>query len=185
MIYQILPIIVEELNGHIQRRLRIDPPETKVILGNLMSPGGTLNDDLGEDKIICSLVNIQEEEIKPALRTNNSHSKNPPVFLNLSIMFAAYFKDYITGLKFLSAVVGFFQGKTVFTAKNTPAMSQFLSKINVEIVNLDARELSSVWSMIGAKYMPSILYRFKIISIDEDMIINELTPIREIQSETT
>lgn len=170
------------MNAGLQRRF----PDNgqKVILGNLIDQNGQLN-DAAQDKVICSLVNVQEEEIRPAMAGQQGVSRNPPVFLNLTVLFAASFNDYVTGLNLLSAVVGFFQAKKTFTPTNTPAMSELFTKITVDIVNLDPRELSSLWSMIGAKYLPSIIYKFKMVIIDEGRILDEVGLIKEIQGKTS
>jgi hypothetical protein len=183
MIHQVLPIIIEDLNAHLVRRIPMGNLTRVVELKSIMNQRGELN-DLQENSVLSSIVNLQEEELKPSFVRNKGLNQNPPIFLNITILFAAYFSNYITALQYLSGVIGFFQSKPVFTPENTPALSGVVEKTSTKIVNLDSRELSSLWSMLGAKYMPSVLYRFKIIAIDEEMIIGEEGIITEINSRT-
>jgi hypothetical protein len=182
MIDLVLPIIVGEMNVALQRSFPSAGGDKMVVLANLMDQSGNLN-DFGDDKIVCALVNVQEEQVKPNAVRHASHTKNDPVFLNLSVLFAAYFKDYTTSLKSLSAVVGFFQDHQVMTPQKTPALAGVTDKITAEIINLETRDLSSLWGMLGAKYMPSIIYKLKIITIDQKRMIEPQIPITEIQGD--
>lgn len=180
MIHDVLSILTEEVNRYLQRRLNKQSQDKQVILGSLMNANGTPS-DIGENKIICSLVNIEEEEIRQMTIKPKGVITSPPIFLNLTVLFVASFQDYQTGLKVLSEIAGFFQSKRVFTPNNTPAFSDKIEKVTLDIVNLDTRDLSSLWSMIGAKYLPSMLYKIRMIKIDQEMMTGEISTITQIE----
>ena len=71
-------------------------------------------------------------------------------------------------LKFLSAAISFFQHKKVFTPVDTPSLDSSIDKVIFEIVNLDYKDLSSVFGTLGAKYMPSVMYKMRMVTIEED-----------------
>ncbi len=74
----------------------------------------------------------------------------------------------------LSSVIGVFQANTYFTQQKNPDMPRPLEKLTFEIFNLPINELSHIWSGIGAKYVPSIIYKVRTITIKEDLISKEV-----------
>ena len=107
--------IVQELNQFIGMKFQTD--EDVVILSNLMNLDGTVA-ATEKNKIIVSVINIQEDKIA---HNNSVKAKGsgmyPPVYLNVYLLMSANFDEKLNkeSLKFLSAVVAFFQGKKVFT----------------------------------------------------------------------
>jgi hypothetical protein len=95
------------------------------------------------------------------------------------LIFVAYFNssNYLEALKFISGVIGFFQGKSIFTPDNTPMLTGDASKIVAEVVNIDFKELSNLWGAIGGKYLPSVVYRFRSLPMSEDMINDEIPDV--------
>ena len=179
MLQHVLPVIVEELNNFLKRRFQ--EREAKVILSDLVKQDGSVP-AAGANKIICSLVNMEQERTSLSFGQQNSVKTNPPVNLNLYVLFAAYFPEtvYEESLKFLSSVIGFFQGKQVFTPQNTPGLSASVQKIAVEITNLTFHEQSNLCATLGAKYIPSVLLKMRMITITEDMILEEIPEITEV-----
>ena len=88
-----------------------------------------------------------------------------PLKLNLDVMFTANFGDgnYIEALKFLSLIVEFFHKKDVFTVANSPEMDPKLNKLSVELKSMSYQEQSFVWSSIGGKMLPYVIYKVKLI----------------------
>ena len=171
MIHQVLPIIVDELNDFFQSRF--DTSEDKVILGNIVQQDGTVAIE-GEDKVIVSLINVERDGSN---QLAGSGGPNPPVHINLYVLFAAYFNNYLESLKFISGVIGFFQGKNNFNPHNTPLLPADVNQVRLEIVNIDFRELSNLWASLGAKYIPSVIYRLRTLNMEEDRITDDMPPI--------
>ena len=82
----------------------------------------------------------------------------------------------------LSTVIGVFQANTYFTQQKNPTMPSPLEKLTFEIFNLPINELSHIWSGIGAKYVPSIVYKVRMISIREDLITKEVPGLSGVQN---
>ncbi|MFN6945483.1 MAG: DUF4255 domain-containing protein [Cytophagaceae bacterium] len=163
MIYSVLYSISESLNQYLKNRFGFD--EEKVLLSNIVNQDGSMAITEG-DKVVMTLVNIQQEKIN--LRPT-SGSMNPPVNVNLFVLFSSYFgeNNYEESLKFLSAVLSFFQANNVMNQYNTPDLDPSVEKITFEIVNQDLQGLSFLWGVLGGKYMPSILYKIKMVKIQE------------------
>ena len=172
--------IRDELNSFFRRRTGIT--ENMVELSELVNLDGSVAFS-GQDKILCTLISVEQE------RTNINRTvggglerKNPPIDLNLYVLYSAYYQasNYEEALKSLSGIIGFFQGNQVFTAQNTPALNDGIQKLTVELMNLDVKELSNFWTAVGSKHLPSVLYKWRMISITENMILEELPQIKGV-----
>ena len=56
-------------------------------------------------------------------------------------------------------------------------MQSPLEKLTMEIFNLPINELSHIWSGIGAKYVPSIIYKIRMLTIQEEIIKKEVPSV--------
>jgi len=75
-------------------------------------------------------------------------------------------------LKFLSGVIGFFQGNPQFMIDD--------NTIKAELFHIDFRELSNLWTCLGAKIVPHVLFKFRTLNMDEGRIREEIPPITGI-----
>jgi Pvc16 N-terminal domain len=178
MIYEALSCITEEVNEYFKSKLNIN--EDKIVLSGIVNQDGTVAAQ-GENKILLSLLNIEKESIgksnagrEGALTTPNT---SPAVNINLCVLFSAYFggANYGEALRFLSFIIGYLQNKSVFTRSNTPKMDERIGKLILEMENLGIDKLNNVWATIGAKYMPSVMYKIRMLVFD-DAVIREFRP---------
>jgi hypothetical protein len=181
MVHTVLQVLTTELNTFLEQQL--EPVEVPVVvLSELMSLDGSVA-LTSENKVICTLLNIEQERtnLNAPMGHKGVHSY-PPFNLNLYLLFSAFYapKNYLEALRAITATIGFFQGKPVFTASNTSTLPNNLSKVAVEIVNIDLKELSNLWSTLGAKHLPSILFKARMISITSEMILEEFTRIQTL-----
>jgi len=183
MIHQTVKAIIDNVNDFIKLKFRVEEP--KVIFSNLVNQDGSVP-STNNNKIICSLINIEQEQLRSAgaFMTSGKGAKNPPIDLKLNLMFSSSYTEdnYAEGLRFLALVIGFFQGKTVFTPANTPRLPSYLKKITITMYSLEMSNLSNLWGAIGAKYMPSTIYQLKAISFFENMMLDEVSEIGTIDS---
>jgi hypothetical protein len=92
----------------------------------------------------------------------------PPLILNLYIQFAVYNQHYDEALKQIGYVLGYFQTHPVLTTQNTPALNgSGVDKLTFEVVNYTHQDLSNLWSQLGAKYLPSVVYKMRMIIVDD------------------
>lgn len=152
------------------------------------------------NKVIISLVNIEEES---ALKNINHVAKTvnkvkytePAVFLNLYILISATLGQdlqdaYEFALHRLSLAIQFFQTKRNFTIKNSPFTSissdgnvaQEIKdelRLNVDLCTLSFEQINHLWGSLGGKQVPFILYKVRLVKIQEDCSILA-PPIEEI-----
>lgn len=146
---------------------------------------GTATDSLQTNKLIVTIVNIEEEESmahrNPHIKTSNGIiKKNSPVYLNIYILFSVNFKDkfYLKGLNILSLIISFFQQHSAFDGSQY-ALPEHISKLNFELVNIKIENMSHFWGALGANYQPSVIYKMRMLSIDAQNIITKETEINE------
>ncbi|MDR6920366.1 MULTISPECIES: Pvc16 family protein [Chryseobacterium] len=149
----------------------------------------TLNDGdeflSSKSSIILSIVNIEEDKIlknqslyKNQLSPGGSMEKyrNPTQNLILSLLFASYNIDqskYTEGIDKLEVVIRYFQNKNVFywqapnLLENIPETGSY-DKLVFEMVSLKMDQLNQMWSCLGSRYIPSVLYRVQMLSIQAE-----------------
>ena len=129
MISEAIRLIQVNLQSYI---LEFEPelgPDQVVIIDNIATAeelGGT---NTLSDHVVMSLVNVQEESTlknAPPYRVSGSRTiyKNPPVHLNLFILFSVLHKQYATSLRLLSRVIEFFQWQKEFSFSITPVAGE-------------------------------------------------------------
>lgn len=177
MIFEVLQILTEEVNTYFDGN--------PVSLGNIASVASEQGEQSEFTGIIITLVNLQEEKTlknKPnvAVEGTSVIYKNPLVNLNLYILFSANNAMYVEGLKHLSKVIEFFQGKKVFTQANTTynrdnvAMDNITDfKFVVDLFTPTFEELNFVWGTLGGKQMPSVMYKVSLISIEREAVLSK------------
>ena len=95
-------------------------------------------------------------------------------------MVAACFNggNYPEALKLISHAVSYFQRQPYFDHQNSPDLDKRISKLALDIENLNVQDLSSLWGVLSGKYLPSVLYKVRMVSFDSGDVMNKLEPIR-------
>jgi hypothetical protein len=62
------------------------------------------------------------------------------------------------------------QGKPVYTPENTPGMNPALGTLAFKMVSLDYAQQSYLWGSLGAKYVPSVLYSLRLLTVGQEQI---------------
>ncbi len=185
MIHKVLPVVTSELNDYFVRKFSLPAKPPSVLLSELVNLDGSVAVE-GKNIVIATLINVEQERTNLNMPLSKTGRMNPPINIILHVLFSAYFPStggssttsYTHAMAFLSAVIGFFQGKQVFTPQNTPGLELgTVEKVTMEIVNLDLRELSNFWTAVGSKHLPSVLYKMRMLSISEEMILDEIPQI--------
>ena len=185
MIYEALEIIVDEIN----EVLAPGDPSPPLLLANIakVNDGDEFSAELA-NKIVLSIVNIEEDKVarNPLnyIKQNNKILyKNPPIHLNLTLLFSATF-NYDLAIPYLEQILLFFQDKYVFTRENTVAFFKELpelDKLIFELMSLNLEQVNQLWTTLGGHYMPSVVYRLRMIKIDNNAIQSTAEPIKEIK----
>jgi len=189
MIDVALKFIAAELNQYLNNKLSLDvASQNPVVLGNIskLSDGNDNNELL--EKVILSLVNIEEERMlkNPEKFTRvDDHfvQRNPKVHLNLYCLFAANKSKYNEALKYLSFVIQFFQFRNVFNHTSDPSLDQNIEKLIMDLYTINFEQINHLWGTLGGKYLPSALYKMRLITIDEAFTEAEGELIRKVSIE--
>lgn len=174
MLSQALNAIIGQLNSYIGL---LDP---EVILGNISlidafqdSSAQSLN-----DRVIASVINIEQEESLRNLPFRRSITgpnglpdaveRQPEIYLNIYVLFGANKQDYNVALQRIAQVISFFQRLYVFTPDNTPQLAGLnVSKLIFDLYSTSFEELNQMWSVMGGKYIPSVVYKMRLAIIQD------------------
>lgn len=196
MIHTSLSFLTNELNDYLKLRVD-DPEEDRIFLTNVATESGGVV--IPKMSLGLSLINIEEERIfkdqKTTLINENGMTEhiNPEIKLNLYILISANFQDkkskttsedYVEGLKQLSYVISFFQSKNVFTTDNSPSLTKSdpsIRKLIVELYSYSFEQLNNFWSVLGTKYLPSILYKVRLLRYQEKAVQAANLPIEKVR----
>lgn len=185
MIDNVLKVIANEVNKYVVRKLDPDrdPTTTKRIgTGNIAKVQETDSSGSRTDSVaapgILTLVNIEEERnsggLENYVRINNKiEYRKPKLHVNLYCLFAVNHTSYDTALQYLSLILQFFQHKNVITPKNTPSdngliLDPKVEKLIVDMVSMNAEQVNHLWATLGGKYLPSVLYKVRMVTIEDD-----------------
>lgn len=174
--------VAGQLNQALRRQFMVT--EDLVAVCNLHEQDGTVATQ-AVNKVAAFLVNIERESVPGGAQGGNVSQRMmltaPAVHLNLMVMFAANFGggNYPEALKFLSSTVSFFQSRPLFNHQNTPDLDARIDKLTFEIENLSISDLSNLWGMLSGKYLPSVLYRARLVSIDGSQISAQLPRVSQ------
>ncbi len=182
MIDQALSFISGYLNQQIKMTYGLN--EDLVVSGSLINPDGSITENM-ENRIVVSLINLEQETTVnlhgpySAAKNNQYVKTNPPIFLNLYLLVAANYDsgNYQEALKILSSVISVFQANSTYSSTEFPELPSSLEQLSFEIFNVPISELSHIWSGIGAKYVPSIIYKVRLITIQRDTILEQVPSI--------
>lgn len=182
MIAAAIMCVRDELNQAMRRRF--PSTEDVVVVSNLFEPDGTPVVH-ATDKLCMFLVNVEREAspqrsmVRAGGLSGTTGLYQPPVFLNLMVMFAATFSGakYPEALKFISATTAFFQGRPVFDAANTPGLDRGIERLSFEIENLSIADLGNLWGVLGGRYVPSLLMRARMVVIDSSQLTQQIPAV--------
>ena len=190
MIHTALGYIRDRLNQHLKNEF--PDSNVKIVLSNMVNPDGSVTDKT-VGNIVFFLIGLNEETVlKNTLNRSMSSSqvsfaqKQPPLHLNLQIMFCANFieSNYIEGLTYLSSLIRFFNANKKMAPDPPKEKKDKIDKLTFEICKLDYSELSHLWSAIGSKLMPSLVYKVSMLVFDDAPITGMVPPIKETKSQT-
>lgn len=190
MIDRVFEQLAAHLNSHFRRLF--DAVEDIVVVSNLQELGGVAIVQ-ATNKLVLFLSGVERDTVAhratavPMTYANGVIQNAPPVYLNLLVMCAANFSGthYPEALKFLSAAIAFFQGNPVLNHQNTPDMDRRLERLALNMENLSSQEMHSLWSIHGGRYLPSALFRVRMITLDGGAVRGRSPAISQTTTEAT
>jgi hypothetical protein len=169
MVDSAVKFLASELTLYLKRRTASDL--VKVVPGGLADDSGKWA--VAEGSVGLALVNVEEERVLRAqvpdrFLVNGSHVVvQPELQLNLHLIFAARHNSYEHALRYLSYILMFFQAHPSFTPGEYPALDANIAKLNMELLNYGPEQLNQVWAYIGTKYLPSVVYRARMVVLQD------------------
>jgi len=177
MIAKTLGFLAAQLNDHMSALLPDSHHVEHVIVGSMRGADGAAGPE--SNKIVLSLLNLEREVTAPATalsRRGAFQRMAPALHLNLYVLVAVTFdSDYGQTLRLLDEVLGFFQAKPDFLPQTAAGMPAELNRLSVEFVGMNLAELNNVWAVLGTKYLPSALYKVRMLTIQGERL-SELLP---------
>lgn len=188
MISETLSFLAAEMNAYLNLKVMAATPDPRIIVGNIARAQDSATPAPGsiEDKGVLTLVNIEEDRTVRRQETvvktaTTARTKNPPILLNLYVLFSVNRSLYPDGLALLGHMVQFFQHQNHFTPLTHPGLDPRIEKLTVELYTMTFEQVNHLWSVLGGKYLPSALYKVRQLTLDEGVFFGESGLIREIR----
>ncbi|MBG6132816.1 hypothetical protein IWQ47_004354 [Aquimarina sp. EL_43] len=187
MIGKAMSFIEDRTNQYFQGILG-PSTEKYAALGNIAKivEGGDTTDEEGGSGIVITLVNIEEDRISKNpdgiyRQGDKVIRSNPEILVNLYVLFSANL-TYTTALSRISSVIQCFQSNNFFTVPKFPSLDEDIMKLHIELYTMNFEQINHLWSTLGGKYLPSVLYKMKLIPISDKDNKIEGSLITEIQT---
>jgi hypothetical protein len=154
--------------------------EDVVVVSNLVELDGSVAPN-ANNKLVLTLVNVARDTMP--FRPRNEERSNDdrllqhsaPLFLNLYLMVSANFGagNYAEALKYISQAISFFQQKPVFDQRNSPGLDERIDKLILDVENLPISDLNNLWSLLGGRYLPSMFYKVRMLTVDAGVVTGQ------------
>jgi hypothetical protein len=166
-----LTFLQGELNAHFARRTGSDA--MVVDLTKLVDENGKLA--VTQNHLALTLIQIEEDRVmrgqvpEYTSRDGKHLRSEPDLRLSLGVMIAANFKAYDVGLKYLSEVLACFQSQPAFRPETHPALHAGFGQLSVELQSPSFEQLNQIWAYLGAKFLPSVIYRIRLVVLRDQV----------------
>lgn len=184
MIDAALKFVAGQVNAHLQKRAGAEAGMTS--LGPLVDDKGTWLQP--KDTLRLALFHVEEERVlrdqvpSHVVVAGREVTLPPPLKLNLVVVFAANFQHYDQSLRCLSLVLGLFQANPLYTPSDAPSLPAGLERLAIELVSYGPEQLNQMWACIGAKQLPSVVYRLRLVELQDSEPLGTGAPITSIET---
>ena len=165
-----LKFLADEMNVYLERRLGA-AGAGKAVASALVDDSGKWL--LPDNQLGLTLVSLDEERtlrvqgFERVVVEGRQVDLPPPLHLNLTLLLAARFARYDQALGFLSQGLTFFQAHSVFTPHTHAGLDPRIENLVIEMLAYGPEVLNQTWACIGAKYLPSALYRVRLVALQD------------------
>ena len=184
MLDSAVKFLADEVNQYLKRQTASDV--VKVVPGGLADDSGKWA--VADRTVGLALVNVEEERVLRAqvpervFLNGNNVMLEPHLKLNLQLVFAARHSSYQHALHYLSHILTYFQAHPSFTPEEYPALPAEIEKLNVELLSYGPEQLNQLWAYLGAKYLPSAIYRVRMVVLQDKSPRGIGKPITELET---
>lgn len=190
MLYKALEIVKDQVSAYLET---VTGTANLVVLENIAKLDDATVTTL-TDKIALTLINMEEEatlknKAVAHKNGNDTNYQNPPIHLNLYLLFSSNRTNYDKALDNLASIIEFFQGKRLFNNANTvlnPAntaltdVSEF--KFIMELYTPTFEQQNYIWGTLGGKAIPNAMYKLTLAKVDQDRLNKQGTRITSTQN---
>lgn len=177
MIYETIQIIKEQVENYF---VEVGLGKIIILENIALWESGSENSGKVEGKVVITLIKLEEENTLKNLpnyqiKDDKTEYKNPPVNLNMYLLFSANCESYEKSLSSISRIIQFFQNKKIFTSANT-----VYNRVNAELQEIESfrfvvelhtprfEELNQVWGTLGGRQLPSVIYKVQLVQIEKN-----------------
>lgn len=193
MLAEVTSLLLDQLNQYMHQEDG-DPPGTSdpAVGGNIAQIDQQEIGNALENQLVLTLINVEEEAAlknRPAAVREPDDQllyRNPPLALNLYLLFSANYRNYQTALQRLAQVLTFFQGKQRFTTANSPGAGQGLEphvelSLTMDLLSLSFEESNHLWGSLGGRQLPFAIYRGRLVMLRDRRALGGGGEVREIE----
>jgi hypothetical protein len=187
MIYEVLHFLKVRLESSLKEKRAGNEP--LIALSNPWSN----NDDNKNSSYLnsMSLISIEEERTfasqGPQIvqgKNGSYYKREPNLQLNLYMLISAYNKNYEDALKFISKVAAFYQQNNVFQKdmpnRHNTDFPPDVEKLIIELYTVDFDIQNKIWGSLNTGYLPSVIYKIRMLIIDTDKADKEISVVKGI-----
>lgn len=174
MISKALKFTNDSLNQYLKNKFGLS--DAVVITNRIIDQNGSVPLE-NQNKVTITLIHVEQETVKSFYRNkkqlNDGNYENKPLDerYNLYLLIAPNFEDYNETLKFLNATIQFFQINGVINSNTSSDIPKEINRLEFELEKGDGYlQMHNLWSALGAKYQPSVIYKMRLVTIVSDEI---------------
>lgn len=188
MISKALQFTKDALDQFLKNRFSLD--ESKVLLNNLIEANGSVP-QINQNKVVISLINLEKETLKPfyvrnqKISNGNYSEVSPSERYNLMLLISSNFDDYSETLRFLNAVILFFQINPSLDAGSSSGIPVGLVKLEYEIEKITYHQMQGLWTAMGARYQPSVIYKTRLVTIQGNETEGFVPAVSNVSTDAT
>ena len=180
MIHDAIDFITRTLNQYLKGQLQF---EEDVAICNAVVDSDGKSPQQNKNKVVLSLVNIEKENDRPFrasninIRDGNYSDVDTSHRYNMHVLVSSNFEDYTESLKCLNKALEFFQAHPLIDNSTNASLPSNIRKLDSEVMKINFREMYNLWSALGAVYLPSMIYRVRVLGSNLDERQDEVPPI--------
>lgn len=174
MLDQSMQFTANTLDQFVKNKFGLD--ESAVVVNGIIDQNGKVPLE-NQNKIVISLIHVEQETTKQFYNRNQKLTGGiyantaQPQRYNLFLLVTPNYDDYSETLKFLDVTLQFFQIYEVLDASKRSDMPENIEKLEFEFQKgEDFMQMQNLWTALGAKYQPSVIYKLKLITIASDEV---------------
>ena len=174
MIEQALQFTKRVFNQYLVNKFGLE--EEAVVINRIVDESGGKPVE-NTNKVVISLIHLDQETnqqfYNKGKKTINGNyvAAQASQRYNLYILIVPSYEDYQEGLKFLNASIQFFQANALLDAEKSSEIPDGILRLDFQLEKGDGyMQMQNLWTALGAKFQPSIIYKMKLITIDADQI---------------